>query len=125
MPSTRCPSQKQSSPGLCMAPLNVCGKELTPEDRKAWQQAIALIMGLKIRNGFDKKDLAAAVETALHRSAARRKCEDCGVKVGSGATNSGAPEGMERSPRPARLPWRFLKPGWPPICAQSLASHLH
>jgi hypothetical protein len=105
-----------------MAPLNVCGKELTPEDRKAWQQAIAMLMGLKIRNGFDKRDLAAAVETALLRGAARRKCEDCGVKVGSGATNSGGPEGMERSPQPACLPWRFLNPAGPNLRTISLKS---
>ena len=52
-----------------MAPLNVCGKDLTPEDRKAWQQAIAMLMGLKVRNGIGEKDLAGAVETALHHSA--------------------------------------------------------
>jgi hypothetical protein len=77
-----------------MAPMHVCGKDLTPVDRKAWRQAITLLMGLKLRNGFGKKDLAAAVETALQRGSARRKCEDCGLKVGSGATKSGAPEGM-------------------------------
>ena len=68
-----------------MAPL--CGKPLSPEDRKVWQQAIALLMGLKIRNGFGEKDLAAAVGTALHRGAAKRSCEDCGVKVAGGAAS--------------------------------------
>ena len=34
-----------------------------------WQQAIALLMGLKVRNGIGEKDLAGAVETALHHSA--------------------------------------------------------
>jgi hypothetical protein len=29
-----------------MAPL--CGKPLSPEDRKVWQQAIALLIGLKV-----------------------------------------------------------------------------
>ena len=75
-----------------MAPLTV--RTLSPEDRKVWHQAIAMLVGLKLRNGFGKKDLAAAVETALQRGSARRKCEDCGLKVGSGATKSGAPEGM-------------------------------
>jgi hypothetical protein len=31
-----------------------------------WQQAVALLMGLKVRNGIGEKDLAGAVETALH-----------------------------------------------------------
>ena len=62
----------------------VCGKPLSPADRRVWQQAIAMLMGLKSRNGFGEKDLAAAVGTALHRYAARRKCEDCGVKVALG-----------------------------------------
>ena len=72
---------------MCMAP--VCGKPLSPEDRKVWLDAIALLMGLKIRNGFDEKDLGAAVETALHRGAGRSNYEDCGVKVARGASNSG------------------------------------
>jgi hypothetical protein len=48
--------------------LTVCGKPLSPRDRKVWQQAIALLMGLRVRNGIGKKDLAGAVETALHHS---------------------------------------------------------
>jgi hypothetical protein len=65
----------------------LCGKPLSPEDRKAWQQAIALLVGLKVRNGLGERDLAAAVETALHRGCAaptasrRRTCEGCGIKV--------------------------------------------
>ena len=51
------------------APLTVCGKPLSPGDRKVWQQAIALLMGLKVRNDIGEKDLAGAVETALHHSA--------------------------------------------------------
>jgi hypothetical protein len=66
-----------------MAPL--CGKPLSPKDRKVWQQAIALLMGLKFRNGFGEKDLAAAVGTALRRRATKRNCEDCGVMVARGA----------------------------------------
>ena len=87
-------------------------------------------MGLKVRNGIGEKDLAGAVETALHHSAgggsapevniqrtgrrkarrtkaevaqaqATRKCEDCGVKVASGAAGHAASRGVERSPRPA------------------------
>jgi hypothetical protein len=42
-----------------MGPL--CGKPLSPEDRKVWQQCIAMLFGLKIRNGFGEKDLAAEV----------------------------------------------------------------
>ena len=67
---------------LCMAPL--CGKLLTPEDRKVWTQAIALLLGLKTRNGFGEKDLAGAVECALHRGT---RCEDCMIKVASGAAS--------------------------------------
>jgi hypothetical protein len=65
-----------------MAPL--CGKTLSPEDRKVWQQAILLLMGLKRRNDFEEKDLAAAVGTALHRGATKKYCEGCGVKVAGG-----------------------------------------
>ena len=71
-----------------LAPL--CGKPLSPKDRKVWQQAIAMLMGLKVRNGFGEKDLAGAVERALHRGyAALRgtRCEDCSVKVASGAAS--------------------------------------
>ena len=80
-------SQKPSEPrNICMAPL--CGKPLSPEDRTVWRQAIALLMGLKIRNGFIEKDLTTAVGKALRRRASRRKCEDCGAKVQWGAANS-------------------------------------
>ena len=64
-----------------MAPL--CGKPLSPADRKVWTQAIKMIMGLKVRNGLGEDDLAAAVGTALRRKAvnvARKKCEDCQLK---------------------------------------------
>jgi hypothetical protein len=48
-----------------------------------------MLMGLKVRNGFGEKDLAAAVERALHRGTRRRRgparCEDCRIKVASGA----------------------------------------
>ena len=111
--------------------LTVCGKPLSPGDRKVWQQAIALLMGLKVRNGIGEKDLAGAVETALHHSAGggsapevniqptgrrkarrtkaegaraqaeRRTCEDCGVKVASRAAVHAASRGVERSPRQA------------------------
>ena len=88
---------------MWMAPL--CGKPLSPEDRKVWQQAIAMLLGLKVRNEFGEKALVAAVGTALHRYAARRNCEDCGVKVAGGATiNSGAPQGGSRVRGP-RSPW--------------------
>ena len=70
-----------------MVPLTQqCGKPLSPEDRKVWRQAIALLMGLKLRNGLGEKDLTAAVGTALHRGAGKRNCEDCGVTVAGGAT---------------------------------------
>ena len=70
--------------------LTVCGKPLSPGDRKKWQQAIALLMGLKFRNGFGEKDLAAAVGTALRRRATERNCEDCRVTVARGAAYPGA-----------------------------------
>ena len=75
-----------------MAP--VCGKPLNRKDQKVWQQAIAMLRGLKLRNGFGEKDLTAAVGKALHRGAwSSRNCEDCGVKVTRGATNSRGPQG--------------------------------
>ena len=81
-----------------MAPL--CGKPLSPEDRKVWQQAIGMLIGLKIRNGFGENDLAAAVGTALHHGATKRCCDDCGVKVAGGAAiNSGGASRGLRGPR--------------------------
>jgi hypothetical protein len=70
------------------APL--CGKPLTPEDRKVWQQAVALLMGLVIRNGFGKADLCTAMQTALEqrRAASTRNCQDCGVKVPHGGLHT-------------------------------------
>ena len=69
-----------------MARLPLCGKPLSSKDRKVWQQAIAMLMGLKARNGFGEKDLADAVEHALHRGT-RTRCEDCRIKVASGAAS--------------------------------------
>ena len=109
------------------APLTVCGKPLSPRDRKVWQQAIGMLMGLKVRNEIGEKDLAGAVEMALHHSAgggpapevniqptgrrkarrtkaegaraqATRKCEDCGVKVASRAAVHAASRGGESGP---------------------------
>ena len=68
----------------------VCGKPLSPADRKLWRQAIALLLGLKLKNGFGETGLTAAVGTALRRGATRRNCEDCGVTVARGAAYSGA-----------------------------------
>ncbi len=72
----------------------VGGKMLSHKDRKVWQQAMAMLMGLKVRNGFVEKDLAGAVERALHLGAS---CEDCRMKVASGAASF---EGGEQPPRP-------------------------
>ena len=89
-----------------MAPL--CGRQLSPADRRVWNQAIAMLMGLKRRNGLSEKDLTDAVGTAVCRGAAKRYCEDCGVKVAGGATiNSGG----------ARLAIPTL--AWPPIYIES------
>jgi hypothetical protein len=41
-------------------------------------------MGLKVRNDFDEKDLAGAVERALRRGT---RCKDCKIKVASGAAS--------------------------------------
>ena len=71
-----------------MAPLNVCGKPLSPDDRKVWLQALTMLVGLKIRNGFGEKDLAAAVGKVLRRGGFKANCEDCGVKVARGARAS-------------------------------------
>ena len=66
---------------MCMVRLApLCGKPLSPKDRKVWQQAIAMLMGLKARNGFGEKDLADAVERALHPRGTR--CEDCRILGG-------------------------------------------
>jgi hypothetical protein len=97
-----------------MAPL--CGKPLSHEDRKVWQQVIALLMGLKIRNEFGAKDLTADVGKALRRAAASRNCEDCGVKVASGAAHSGGCCSLKGLAIP--------KPAWYPLCTQSPASSL-
>jgi hypothetical protein len=67
----------------------VCGQPLSPADRKVWRQAIALLLGLKLKNGFGETDLTVAVGTALRRGATKRNCEDCGVVVAGGAANSG------------------------------------
>jgi hypothetical protein len=75
-----------------------------------------MLMGLKIRNGFGEKDLAAAVAAALHRGVAKHTCEDCGVKVASGATSSYERVSGGGSPRGRSSPlglaiWRlFLFP---------------
>ena len=61
----------------------LCGKPLSVKDRKVWQQAIAMLMGLKVRSGFGEKELAGAVERALHRGT--HGCEDCSIKVACGA----------------------------------------
>jgi hypothetical protein len=79
-----------------MAPL--CGQPLSPKDTKVWQQAIALLRGLKLRNGFGEKDLTAAVGKALRRNVAKNSCEDCRVEVATGAAGSGGLKGAERSP---------------------------
>ena len=93
-----------------MAPLH--GKLLSPADRRVWRQAIAMLVGLKRRNGLSEEDLAAAVGTAVRRGAARPYCEDCGVKVTGGATiNSGG----------ARLAIPIL--AWPPIYIESPARY--
>ena len=85
----------------------LCGKPLGPDDSKVWRQALAMLMGLKIRNGLGEKDLAGVVETALLKlcqSAAdptrnKHNCEDCWLKVASGAAIAllkGVPRGLER-----------------------------
>ena len=100
---------------MARAPMHVCGKPLSPEDRKVWRQAIALLIGLKRRNGFGEMDLAAAVGTAMHRGAAKRYCDDCGVKVAGGATiNSGGGGGAQGGP-PVPLGWRFLNSPGPHV----------
>jgi hypothetical protein len=67
------------------APLTVCGKPLSPEDRKLWQQAICALVGVKVRTGFGSFGLATALAEALERAAGKRHiCEDCGVKVARG-----------------------------------------
>ena len=71
-------------PALRGAPLTVCGKPLSPGDRKVWQQAIALLMGLKVRNDIGEKDLAGAVETALHHSAGGRSAPEVNIQPTSG-----------------------------------------
>ena len=59
-------------------PPQLSGKPLTSQDRTQWNQAIALLQLFKARNGFDGKDVGAAVATALQRT-----CEGCGLKHAS------------------------------------------
>ena len=70
-----------------------CLEALGPEDRKVWQQAIALLMGLRIRNGLFTERLTAAVGVALREGGEKRKCKDCGMKVGGGAACLGGRAG--------------------------------
>ena len=88
-----------------MAPL--CGRQLSPADRRVWNQTIAMLMGLKIRNGFGEKELTAAVGMALHRGAAKHNCEDCGVKVAGGASND-LNSGGHQEGSAVPLGWPFL-----------------
>ena len=110
----------EAPPGLCMgrAAPPLCGKLLGVKDRRVWQQAIAMLMGLKIRHGFGEKDLAAAVAAALRRSVDKHTCEDCMIKVASGAASSyervsggGLTEGAEQSPWAGDLAIIPI-PGW-------------
>jgi hypothetical protein len=82
-----------------------------------WNQALAMLMMLKIRNGFGEKELAAAVGTALRRGVKICPCEDCGWQVACGASNSG-----ERGVGAVPLGWRFLNLAGTQICTQSPAS---
>ena len=68
-----------------------------------WQQAIALLMGLKVRNDIGEKDLAGAVETALHHSAGGGSAPEVNIQ----------PTGRRkaRSVRRVRSHWRFRKRG--------------
>ena len=73
--------------GREMAPLSgqgarsaLCGQQLSADDRKAWQQAIALLIRLKKRNGFGEQDLTAVVGAALRHSSTTRTCADCDLK---------------------------------------------
>jgi hypothetical protein len=92
----------------------MCGRQLCPADQRVWNQAIALLMGLKRRNDFDEKELAAAVGTALRRNTAKRYCDDCGVKVAGGATINSGGGG-------ARL--AIPKHAWPPKYRESPARY--
>ena len=98
-----------------MAPLTVCGKLLSPADRRVWQQALAMLMGLKRRNGFGDNELTAAVKAVLHHAVASRNCEDCGVTVTRVAASSG---GERSGPRPGAIP----KPAGGPIRIESPAA---
>ena len=62
----------------------VGGKMLSHKDVKVWQQAMAMLMGLKVRNGFVKRDLAGGCGGAcaatrcqlrgLHDEGGKRGC---------------------------------------------------
>jgi hypothetical protein len=88
-----------------------------------------MLMGLKRRNDFSEKDLAAAVGKALRRSAAKRYCEDCGVKVAGGAAiNCGGPPGgggRGGGSRGLQGPLGLAIPilAWPPIYIESPARY--
>ena len=104
---------------MWMAPL--CGMPLGPADRRVWQQAIALLIGLKMRNGLGEKELTAAVGTALHHSA-KRNCEDCRVKVARGATILSG-RGVLRGLR-GLLGLAIPKLAWPSIYIESPARYV-
>ena len=67
------PSKPERAGLVCMASVDVtqcdtirvCGLRLKSKDRKVWQQAIAMLMDLKVRNGLGEKELVGAVERAL------------------------------------------------------------
>jgi hypothetical protein len=88
---------------------SLCGRQLSPADRRVWKQAIALLVGLKRRNGLGEEELAAAVGTAVRRGAAKRYCDDCGVKVAGGAAINSWGRGAPRSPW-AGAPYTRLAP---------------
>ena len=95
---------------MCMPLASLlCGKPLSRDDQKVWKQAVVLLVGLKLRNGLGKRELAAAVGAALEHRKPSDYCEDCRVKVGSGAAH------------PQDLRARgFLNQPWPPIRTRDL-----
>ena len=70
-------------------------KPLPPDDKKAFRDAVALLVGIQNRNGLEEKALMAAVGTSVHRAHTSKACETCSVK----RANFGLPDDVKKKMR--------------------------